>query len=69
MLAEIRRQWSPNFVLSLHANTTSLPAGHPAAGKPAINGQVTVYVCRSETCSLPVTDPQRLATLLTGPAI
>jgi uncharacterized protein YyaL (SSP411 family) len=64
MLAEIRRHWSPNVILSLHANTTSLPAGHPAAAKPAVDGKVTVYVCRGETCSLPVTDPQRLAPLL-----
>jgi uncharacterized protein YyaL (SSP411 family) len=61
MLAEIRRHWSPNVVLSLHRDTTSLPVGHPASGKPAVDGKVTVYVCRGETCSLPVTEPHQLS--------
>jgi uncharacterized protein YyaL (SSP411 family) len=64
MLAEIRRHWSPNIVLSLHQDTTSLPPEHPAADKPAVDGKVTVYVCRGETCSLPITEAQRLAPLL-----
>jgi uncharacterized protein YyaL (SSP411 family) len=69
MLAEIRRHWSPNLVLSAHTDTASLPTNHPAAAKPAVDRKVTVYVCRGETCSLPVTDPERLVQLLAVPAI
>jgi hypothetical protein len=36
---------------------------HPAAGKTAIDGKTTVYVCRGESCSLPVTEPDALAAL------
>jgi hypothetical protein len=64
MIAEIRRHWSPNLVLSLHRDTTALPATHPAAQKPAVDDRVTVYVCRGETCSLPVTEPHQLQDLL-----
>jgi uncharacterized protein YyaL (SSP411 family) len=38
-----------------------LPAPHPAAGKGQTDGQATVYVCRGNTCSLPLTDPAALA--------
>jgi len=33
---------------------------HPAAGKTAIEGRPTAYVCRGPVCSLPVTDPDEL---------
>ncbi len=42
----------------------NLPSGHPAAGKGQIDGRATAYVCRGETCSLPVTDPRALADTL-----
>ena len=64
ILDEIRRHWSPSFVLSIHDEVTKLPDSHPAAGKTAVNGQVTAYVCRGETCSRPVTEPAQLAALL-----
>jgi uncharacterized protein YyaL (SSP411 family) len=71
LLAVVRQHWTPNTSLSLHADTIDLPADHPAAGKLAVEGKMTAYVCRGETCSLPVTDPGKLAKLLavtTGPA-
>ncbi|MBC7952088.1 MAG: thioredoxin domain-containing protein [Rhodospirillaceae bacterium] len=37
-----------------------LPAGHPAHGKGAVDGQATAYVCRGFTCSPPVTDAAAL---------
>jgi uncharacterized protein YyaL (SSP411 family) len=69
ILPVIRRHSTPNTVLSLHDDTADLPIDHPAAGKRAVGGAVTVYVCRNETCSLPVTDPQALAALLRGAAV
>jgi hypothetical protein len=41
-----------------------LPHGHPAAGKTWIDRRATVYVCRGQTCGLPVTDPEQLAVAL-----
>ena len=39
----------------------SLPASSPAAGKTATDGKVSAYVCLGPQCSLPVTDPGKLA--------
>ncbi len=36
----------------------------PAAGKTAVDGQPTAYVCRGGVCDQPTTDPETLATLL-----
>jgi uncharacterized protein YyaL (SSP411 family) len=51
----------PNRILQLVAPGTTLPAGHPAAGKGQVDGRATAYLCRGMTCSLPVTDPAGLA--------
>jgi uncharacterized protein len=64
MLDEIHRLWSPNLVLSVHDDLSELHEAHPASGKLAVDGNVTAYVCRGETCSLPVTNPSELADLL-----
>jgi hypothetical protein len=63
VLAEIHRHWTYNLILSVHEETARLPEMHPAAGKTAIDGKTTVYVCRGESCSLPVTEPDALAAL------
>ena len=42
----------------------ALPAGHPAAGKGRVDGHATAYVCRGTTCTLPIVEPQALATEL-----
>ena len=41
-----------------------LPAAHPASGKTIVDGKAAAYVCRGETCSLPITDPATLVTML-----
>ncbi len=64
LLAAVRKQWSPNLVLSMHTGAASLPPGHPASGKTPAGDKPTVYVCRGETCSLPVTDAEAVADLL-----
>ena len=57
---------APNRVLAVIAPGDALPDGHPAAGKTAIDGQATAYVCRGETCSLPITDGDALRAALAG---
>ncbi|TCT11895.1 hypothetical protein EDC22_103208 [Tepidamorphus gemmatus] len=54
----------PNRSLLLLDPTTPLPASHPARGKGTADAGATAYVCRGMVCSLPVTDPIRLAELL-----
>jgi uncharacterized protein YyaL (SSP411 family) len=45
----------------LHARSPeSLPAAHPAQEKVKAANEPQAFVCISETCSLPVTDPTRL---------
>lgn len=64
LLAVVRAHWTPNTILSVHEAAVRLPAGHPASGKTAVAGRATAFVCRGETCSLPVTDGEGLAGLL-----
>ncbi|MEO8666973.1 MAG: thioredoxin domain-containing protein [Bauldia sp.] len=64
LIATARRVSTPNTIISVHTTGDDLPAGHPAAGKPAVGGKATAYVCRSQTCSLPVTRADALAALL-----
>jgi uncharacterized protein YyaL (SSP411 family) len=42
----------------------ALPTHHPAYGKPTPRGEAATFVCRGGTCSLPVSDPDALATAL-----
>ena len=51
---------APNRVLATIAPGAALPKGHPAQGKTAIDGKPTAYICRGETCSLPITDASEL---------
>jgi uncharacterized protein YyaL (SSP411 family) len=64
LLDAVRSRWTHNLVLSVHDDVALLPEIHPAAGKTAIAGKPSVYVCRGETCSLPVTEPDAAAALL-----
>ena len=51
----------PDRVLQVIAPGDGLPEGHPAHGKGQVDGRATAYVCRGQTCSLPLTDPTELA--------
>ncbi|MDG5495828.1 thioredoxin domain-containing protein [Niveispirillum sp. BGYR6] len=54
----------PNLI-SLHFSACDeIPPGHPAAGKAMVNNLATAYVCRQQSCSLPVTGPEELRRLL-----
>jgi hypothetical protein len=68
LIAALRKAWTPSIILSAHAGLVHLPPGHPAAGKTAVRGGATAYVCRDQTCSLPVTDAKALVALLDAPA-
>jgi uncharacterized protein YyaL (SSP411 family) len=55
--------WSvplPNRILTRIAPNSTLPEGHPAAGKT----EPGAYVCVGETCSLPVSNPAALRAML-----
>jgi uncharacterized protein YyaL (SSP411 family) len=51
----VRFAATPNMILSRHVGIATVPTSHPAHGKRVVDGKATVYVCRGETCSLPVT--------------
>jgi hypothetical protein len=57
-------RYSPLALLQFVQSGSELPAGHPACGKAQIDGRATVYVCRGQTCSLPITDPAELGRAL-----
>jgi len=61
LLAAVHAQSLPDAVITRLAPGTSLPPTHPAAGKTAVDGRATAYVCEGSVCSLPVTDPAILA--------
>ncbi len=54
----------PNRILTVVATDASLPPGHPAAGKPQIDGKPTVYLCKGLSCAPPETDPAAVAAAL-----
>jgi hypothetical protein len=66
MLRVVNGTSLPTKILTRLAPGAALPAAHPAAGKDAIAGHATAYVCEGTVCSLPVTDPAALAALLAG---
>jgi len=54
----------PDLVLQQVAPGAKLPPHHPAAGKQPIAGKATAFVCRGQTCSLPITDAAALGRAL-----
>jgi hypothetical protein len=54
----------PNRLLQVAAPDAQLPERHPAHGKGMVDGKPAAYVCRGQTCGLPVTHPKGLATAL-----
>ena len=46
----------PNRLSVQSTGDTELPQNHPAFGKRAKPGQAAAYVCRGQTCGLPITD-------------
>ncbi len=55
----------PNATIQIAPpDANALPASHPAHGKGLVDGKPAAYVCRGPTCSLPITDPAQLETVL-----
>ncbi len=54
----------PNRIVQLIPPGRELPESHPARGKGLHNGVATAYVCSGMTCSLPITEPERLRAAL-----
>ena len=48
----------PNRAITILFDGTTLPEGHPAHGKTAIDGTETAYVCQGPVCSAPVPTPE-----------
>ncbi|HLY58630.1 MAG TPA: thioredoxin domain-containing protein [Stellaceae bacterium] len=64
LLAAVQAVSLPNRILSVIRPGEALPALHPAFGKTQEGGKATAYVCRGQTCSLPVTEPAALKAAL-----
>ncbi|HEY8125917.1 MAG TPA: thioredoxin domain-containing protein [Methylocystis sp.] len=54
----------PGRVLNVIAPSAALPLAHPAFGKTMLDARATAYVCRGPVCSLPIVEPDALATAL-----
>ncbi len=61
LLDTARKSADPCIVVLHAASADALPSSHPASGKTASGA---AYVCRSGTCSLPVSQPGALRALL-----
>lgn len=55
----LRRVSIPNKIVQIVPNTETLPEGHPARGKPKVQGRATVYLCASTVCSSPIIEPNQ----------
>src|SRR3546814_8551556 len=64
LLRKVTERCLPNRILQVVAAGEALPEGHPAAGKGQVEDQATAYLCRGTVCSLPMTDPAKLAAAL-----
>ncbi len=64
MLNETWLQPNMNKLITNVQPDVKLPVGHPALGKPPIDDKATVYICRSQTCSLPITGTASLRAAL-----
>ena len=63
LLREVYDHSLPNRVLQIVEPGTEFPANHPAAGRGQSESNATAYVCRNQTCSLPVMDAASLSGL------
>jgi uncharacterized protein YyaL (SSP411 family) len=55
-----------NRIVLRAPSADALPAGHPARAKAAAGTGSAAFVCVGETCSLPVTEPEKIAEVVAG---
>ena len=60
LVAAAREAMPTAGVLLVREDTADLPPSHPAAGKIAPGDRPAAYVCRGATCSLPVTEAEKV---------
>jgi hypothetical protein len=64
LIRAVHERSLPNRLLQVVAPDAQLPERHPATGKGMVGGKPAAYVCKGQTCSLPVTHPKGLGTAL-----
>ena len=57
----------PLAIVQRRATTSGLPAHHPAAQKPLLQGRAAAYVCRATSCEAPLGEPDALRERLAQP--
>ncbi|HEX9449571.1 MAG TPA: thioredoxin domain-containing protein [Dongiaceae bacterium] len=69
LLRVVHQHSLPTRLLQVVAPGAALPSHHPASGKKQIDGRATVYLCRGQSCGLPITDAETLALALARPVV
>ena len=64
LIQAVHERSLPNRLLQTVAPDAQLPERHPAHGKGMVDGKPAAYVCKGQTCGLPVTHPKGLGTAL-----
>jgi uncharacterized protein YyaL (SSP411 family) len=64
MLRTLLTPYHPNQVVAVVGENNVTDQPELVAGRPAINGEATAYVCQNFTCQQPVTSVEALAALL-----
>jgi len=66
LLRAVTRLCLPDRVLQVVDSQQKLPETHPAAAKIQQNAGAIAYICRGQSCSLPIGDPDALTKELTA---
>lgn len=64
LLSVIRQRYTPDLVLALAEKTSVSELARDLAISE--NGKVAAYVCKNNTCNLPIHNPDELSALLDG---
>ena len=60
LLDQIKKMYIPNKIFQQINNSNKLKKKHPAYGKKTFNGKTTIYICKNQTCSQPITTIKEL---------
>jgi uncharacterized protein YyaL (SSP411 family) len=67
LIAAVQGRSLPNKLLVVVPPDQELPEGHPAKGRPMVNGNPTAYICQRGQVSQPITNPVALSQMLQLP--